>query len=343
MSIGVGVIGYGKQGASHARSAQNNDGFELVAVCDATPASRDQAAMDHPGVQIYSDAAEILADERIDVVVIVTPTTAHAPLAIQSMRAGKHVVCEKPMCMNSKEAAEIRAVSMETGRFFCVFQNRRGDEYFTKAKAAIDAGHIGKLRDFKIVRNRWGIGAMVWGSERFRPQWRSERAYGGGMLFDWGGHWIDQALLLHGGPVSSVYAQLFVGTLVEGQDAEDGFRVLLRFEDGACAQIEFQAAALGTFDSDGWVLSGTHGGYKPGTVYKLADPDQPLTSEVQEIEWNETPDTFDFWGQVQSAVDQEDRALLPVPVEESLRVMRIIDAAFESHDSGRAVVFEKPV
>ncbi len=343
MSIGVGVIGYGKQGASHARNAQERDGFELVAVCDATPASREQAAADHSGVQIYQDAAEMLADERVELVVIVTPTTLHAPLALQSMKAGKHVVSEKPMCMNSKEAEEIRAASIETGRFFSVYQNRRGDEYFTKAKAALDAGHIGTLRDFKIVRNRWGIGAMVWGSERFRPQWRSERAYGGGMLFDWGGHWIDQALLLHNARVESVYAQLFIGALVEGQDAEDGFRVLLRFEEGVCAQIEFQAAALGTFDSGGWVLSGTRGGYKPGTVFRLADPSQPLSSEIQEIEWKDEPPAFDFWGRVQAAIERNDRSLMPVPVEESLRVMRVIDAAFESHDTGRAVVFDEPV
>lgn len=343
MAIGVGVIGYGKQGASHARAAVQNEGFELVAIADATPASRAQAAADHPTIRIYEDASQLMADDAVDVVVVVTPTTSHAPLAIQSMRSGKHVVCEKPMCMNSTEAAEIYAVSQETGRYFCVYQNRRGDEYFTKARAVLDAGLIGELRDFKIVRNRWGIGAMVWGSERFRPQWRSERAYGGGMLFDWGGHWIDQALLLHRSPVESVYAQLFVGSWVEGQDAEDGFRLLLRFADGVCAQIEFQAAALGSFDSGGWVLSGTRGGYAPGSLYQLADPDDPLRSEVRTTPWDETPPAFDFWAQMRSAIETQDRLLLPVPVEESLRVMRVIDAAFASHDSGRSVHFDPPV
>ena len=343
MSIGVGVIGYGRQGASHAKGASQREGYRLVAVCDAVAASREQAAADHPGIRVYDDVNAFLADGEIDLVIVVTPTTLHAPYSIQSMRAGKHVVCEKPMCMNAREAEQIRDTSLETGRFFSVFQNRRGDAYFTKAKAAIDAGHIGKLRDFKIVRNRWGIGAMVWGSPRFRPQWRSERAYGGGMLYDWGGHWIDQALLLHGGRVRSVYAQLFCSGMVEGQDADDGYRVLLRFEDGACAHIEFQATALGEFDSQGWVLSGTKGGYAPGTVYELADPQNPLGSEVRKIEWNIEPPAFGFWGQMRAAIEKGDRSLLPVPVEQSVRVMRIIDAAFASHDRGEAVVFPEPV
>lgn len=343
MAIGVGVIGYGRQGASHARGARERVGYELVAICDSTPASREQAAQDHPGVRIYEDVTALLGDPAVDLVVIVTPTTLHAPFSIQSMRAGKHVVCEKPMCMNAREAEEIRAVARETGRIFCVYQNRRGDDYFTKAKAAIDAGHIGTLRDFKIIRNRWGVGAMVWGSPRFRPQWRSERAYGGGMLFDWGGHWIDQALLLHPGAVRSVYAQLFCGRLVEGQDADDGYRVLLGFDDGACAHIEFQAASLGQLDSGGWVLSGTHGGYAAGTVYKLADPEAPLSSAVETIPWSVEPPPFDFWGALREAIAKGDASLAPVPVDQSVRVMRIIDAAFASHDCGQAVHFDEPV
>jgi len=343
LSIGIGVIGYGKQGASHARNVGKHDGFRLVAVCDPTEASRDQAQADHPDVRVYDDVEKILGDADVDLVIIVTPTTAHAPLSIKSMESGKHVVCEKPMCMNFQEAVRIRDVSRATQRYFCVYQNRRGDDYYTKAKAAVDQGKIGRLRDFKIIRNRWGVGAMVWGSDRFRPQWRSERAFGGGMLYDWGGHWIDQALLLHGGAVKSVYAQLFVGHLVEGQDAEDGFRVLLGFEDGAAAHIEFQAGALGHLDSGGWVLSGTHGGYSPGKLFQLSDPAQPLGSEMQELPWEIEPPSFDFWGKMRRAITSGEADQLPVPVEESLRVMRIIDAAFESADQGRAVTFDPAI
>ena len=343
MELGVGIIGYGKQGAYHAHEVKKIEGLRLAAVCDVTPASREQAQKDHPGVRVYDDVQRFLADPEVQIVVIVTPTTTHAPYSIESMKAGKHVVCEKPMCMNYKEAAAVRDASYQTGRFFSVFQNRRGDDYFTKAKAAIDAGHIGRLRDFKIIRNYFGTGTLTWGSERFRPQWRSERAYGGGMLFDWGGHWIDQALLLHPGKVVSVYAQLFVGNLVEGQDADDGYRVLLRFDDGACAHIEFQSGALGAFDTRGWLLSGTKGGYAPGKVYRLTNPEKPAESKIEEIEWNVEPPPFPFWQMFRDAVAANDRSKLPVPVEQSLRVMRIIDAAFASHDSGEAVRFEEPV
>lgn len=343
MEIGVGVIGYGKQGAYHAKQVGKTEGLRLAAVCDLTPASREQAQKEHPQAAVYDDVTRFLRDPGVQIVVIVTPTTTHAPFSIESMKAGKHVVCEKPMCMNYDEAVAVREASLATGRFFSVFQNRRGDDYFTKAKAAIEAGHIGALRDFKIIRNRFGVGSLTWGSERFRPQWRSERAYGGGMLFDWGGHWIDQALLLHGGRVTSVYAQLFVGKLVEGQDADDGYRVLLRFEDGACAHIEFQTGTLGVLDTNGWVLSGTKGGYAPGRLYRLTHPEKPAESQVEELEWNIEPPSFPFWELFRDAVAANDRSKLPVPVEQSVRVMRIIDAAFASHDSGEAVLFKEPV
>lgn len=343
MSLGVGIIGYGRQGAGHAKQVGQTDGLKVAAIYDMTPASREKAKADHPDVSIYDDVDRFLRDESVEIVVVVTPTTSHAPLSIQSLEAGKHVVCEKPMCMNAKEAQAVREASYASGRFFSVYQNRRGDAYYTKAKAAIEAGHIGRLRDFKIIRNRYGVGSMTWGSERFRPQWRSERAYGGGMLFDWGGHWIDQALLLHGGRVVSVYAQLFVGGLVEGQDADDGYRVLLRFEDGACAHIEFQTGTLGALDTEGWILSGTHGGYTPGKVVRLSKPDRPAESEIEEIEWNIEPPGFPFWERFRDAVRSGDRSKLPVDVDESVRVMRIIDAAFASHDTKEAVVFSDPV
>lgn len=158
------------------------------------------------------------------------------------------------------------------------------------------------------------------------------------MLFDWGGHWIDQALLLHGGRVRSVYAQLFIGSLVPNQDADDGFRVLLQFEDGACAHIEFQAGTPGRFDSGGWILSGTKGGYTPGRLHRIQED-----GNVEELPWEVEPPPFAFWERLREAIENRDPACLPVPVKESLRVMRIIDAAFESHDTGQAVVFGSAV
>src|SRR5690606_8692309 len=96
MELGVGIIGYGKQGAYHAWEVTRVEGLRLAAVCDVTPASREQALKDHPGVRVYDDVQRFLGDPDVQIVVIVTPTTTHAPYSIESMKAGKHVVCEKP-------------------------------------------------------------------------------------------------------------------------------------------------------------------------------------------------------------------------------------------------------
>lgn len=335
MSIGVGIIGYGRMGAGHAKRVSAIDGLELRAVHDITPASLEQAKADYPAVIAYRDLDGFLKDASISVVVVATPTSSHASLSIQGLEAGKNVVCEKAMCMNRAEAVKVRDTARRTGMVFSVHQNRRWDDYYLRAKAAIDAGHLGRVRDLKMVRNRWNPGTMTWGIDRWRPQWRSEKAYGGGLLFDWGGHLIDQALLLHGGKVSAVYNELFFNGMYPGQDADDGFRMLITFADGASAHVECQTGTLAPMNTRGWVVSGTQGGHMPGKLYVKTE------SGVEERPWDIDVPPLGFWENFRDAVAKG--VPQAVPVDESVRLMRVIDAGFESAAAGRPVVFAEPI
>lgn len=335
VSIKVGIIGYGRMGAAHARRVAALDGLHLSAVHDISPASLQQAVEDYPGLTVYESFDEFINSPRVDVVVVATPTSAHASLSIRSLQAGKHVVCEKAMCMNYAEAVQIQNMVDRTGMVFSVHQNRRWDDYYQQAKVAVDAGHLGQVRDLKIVRNSWSPGTMTWGTERWRPQWRSEKAYGGGLLFDWGGHLIDQALLLHGEPILSVYNELFFNDMYPGQDADDGFRMLITFADGARAHVEVQTGTLAPMDTGGWIVSGTEGGHVPGKLRIKTG------SEVEERSWHVPVEPLAFWENFRDVVT--DGVPQAVPVAESVRVMRIIDAAFQSAATGRPIVFPEPV
>src|SRR5436309_1119534 len=101
----VVVVGYG-MGAHHARLVQEVEGLALHGVCDIAPKQLARAEHDHPGIKAYVRLDEVLADRAVEVVVLVTPHNTHAPLAIASMEAGKHVVVDKAMCLTVRDARE---------------------------------------------------------------------------------------------------------------------------------------------------------------------------------------------------------------------------------------------
>ena len=109
------VIGYGaafNMGNHHARSMQETEGIECVAICDLDSSRTEAAKSDHPHVRTYNDVEKLLKDDEIDLVTVVLPHNLHAPIAIQALNAGKHAITEKPMCITLAEATEM----IETAR-----------------------------------------------------------------------------------------------------------------------------------------------------------------------------------------------------------------------------------
>ena len=245
----AGIIGYGNMGSWHVENVNSRiDGIDFVACYDIEPKRCELASK--AGLRVCATPEELFKED-IDLVLIATPNNFHKPYAIMAMEAGKNVVCEKPACLNSEELEEIIKVSEETVKLFTVHQNRRFDLDYVIMKNIIDNDTLGKLYflDSRLYSNRGSSG-----------RWRSTYEAGGGTLYDWGIHMIDQVCCLAKSEPKSVYAQL---QSVRFPKVDDVCRVNIEFEDGMRAQI---IADLWCYINEPrWHLSGDDG---TATIYE---------------------------------------------------------------------------
>lgn len=224
-----GIIGCGRIAPRHADSLAEIDGAKLVHVCDVVE-SRARHFSEKYGITHCQDYHDLLANPEVDIVSICTPSGMHAEMAIAALKAGKHVLVEKPMAMNVADADRMISTAKEMNRKLCiVLQNRYNPPMQDFYKA---------VRDGKIGRILLGSVTVRW----YRPQeyyndgWHGTKAMDGGALMNQSIHHIDALQWLVGVPVKSVFA--YTATLAHQMEAEDAGVVTVRFEDGALATIE---------------------------------------------------------------------------------------------------------
>ena len=224
--INVVIVGYGGMGSYHGNTIipAQNDKLTVTGAYDVLP-ERIEAAKE-AGLETYESFEDVLADEKVEVVLIATPNDSHKDLAIAALRAGKHVVCEKPVAMNVQELDEILAVAKETGKTFMVHQNRRWDPDFLMVRETYQAKTIGDI---------FQIESRVQGANGIPGDWRHLKEYGGGMLLDWGVHLLDQLLWLVDSPIQSFNVDF---SYVLGDPVDDGFFTYITFENGVRAIVE---------------------------------------------------------------------------------------------------------
>ncbi len=224
-NIGAAVIGYGGMGGWHTRKIQEIKGIELIGIYDILD---DRCKLSKKnGIHAFCSREELLADERVTLVTVATPNDYHKEIVIAALEAGKNVICEKPVALNSSDLEEMIAVAKKTGKLFTVHQNRRWDEDYLTAKKIIDDNMLGKV---------YNIESRVQGDRGVPGDWRNRKAQGGGMVLDWGVHLLDQVLMLkEKQKLVSVYAQL---TFVTSDEVDDGFKTMLKFDDNTTAYVE---------------------------------------------------------------------------------------------------------
>ena len=198
--------------------------LELAGVFDVDPERMKWAAERQYGVYESYDA--ILQDDTVDIVLIATPNHLHKDMAIRAMKAGKHVLCEKPVMMNSRDLEDVMKVSKETGMVFYPRQNREWDK---------DYKIIRKIYEEKLVGKCFRIESRVHGSRGIPGDWRGIKKYGGGMMLDWGVHLLDRIFAMVPEKVVSVYGKL---SHITNDEVDDGFTVILTFESGMTALVE---------------------------------------------------------------------------------------------------------
>lgn len=344
----IGLIGFGGMAGWHRELIGTIDQLEVAGIYDIRQERMDLAQS--MGVKTYADTQALLADPDIDMVLIATPNDMHKPLAIQAMKAGKHVICEKPVTLCSRDLEEMIQASEEYGVFFTVHQNRRWDEDFLTVRKILEEGSLGEV--FRIE-------SRVHGSRGIPGDWRQEKQHGGGMVLDWGVHLLDQILLLEGEKkVRKVYATC---TNVTNQLVDDGFTVELTFEDGLVVLIEVGTSNFislprwyvlgqdGTAIIEDWKLTGrivrAAGADEKDVVpvktaaglTKTMAPrrdDSIFTEELPGV----SSDIRDFYRNVMDVI--EGRAESKIKLPEIARVMRLMEAIFESDARGQVIDFE---
>lgn len=197
--IKVGIIGFGYMGHFHYNKIVESQKASVVAICDSDENKLEEGR--GYGFSCYSEKEiDAFLKEDMELVVIATQNQFHAPYAIRAMKAGKNVMCEKPVALNKVELERIIQTSKQTRKIFTVHQQRRFDVDFLKIKEVIQSGEIGKIHT---------IESRIMGERGVCFGWRADPKSGGGMLYDWGVHLIDQVLqLFDNETVESVYARL---------------------------------------------------------------------------------------------------------------------------------------
>jgi predicted dehydrogenase len=357
----LAIVGLGGMGNWHREiinsdawfgaDSPNSGGIEhlsAVGAYDMQP-ERQAFAKEH-GLTPYSSYDELLGDPGIDIALISVPNDLHAPMAIKALEAGKHVVCEKPVAMNSAEFADMIAASKKAGKVLAVHQNRRWDADYLTAKKLYGDGVLGDV--FRIE-------SRVHGSRGIPGDWRGLPEHGGGMVMDWGVHILDQALQMVPEKVTNVFASL---THVTNELVDDGFSAELTFENGLAFLLEVGtsnfislprwyilgrdgSAVIDTFAVDGKIVRVTDWDKNDAvpirTAAGLTKTMAPRTDDT--IREEPLPavnsDIRDFYRNYVSAVSGE--AELAVSLDSVMRNMKLMEAVFESARLGQAIRFER--
>jgi scyllo-inositol 2-dehydrogenase (NADP+) len=245
--VGIGMLGFGAIGADHAAAIGAVAGLKLLAIADQK-AERVAAARRHsPEIAAAVDLAGLVAAEGVELVIISTPPNTHAALAEKALRAGKHVVLEKPMCLTVQEADRLVGLARESGRTLTVFQNRRWDPDFLALQAAIQRGELGSV---------FHLEAFVGGFGHPCHFWHSHAPISGGVIFDWGSHYLDWILQLIPSEVVRVAAtrQKLVWQDVTN---DDHFELRMTFASGA--EAVFMHSDIAAARKPKWYVLGTGG------------------------------------------------------------------------------------
>ncbi len=237
--VGFGIIGAGMIAAFHAKAMQQLDNVKLVAFYDSfAPAAKARA--EEFGVKAYTKLEDFLADPDIDAVTIATPSGAHHAVAIPAAKAGKHILCEKPIEINLQRVDEMIRVCEENHVLLSsVFQSR-----FSKpvklVREAMQAGRFGRMV-LASGTQRWYREPKYYAASNWRGTWNMD---GGGALMNQAIHMVDLLLYVNGAP-EEVFA--FSGTLTHSIEVEDNLCATIKYRNGSFGTIEVSTSCAPGF------------------------------------------------------------------------------------------------
>ena len=344
----MGVVGVG-MGKNHAKGFQSHPAAELVALCDMDEKRLNAVASELNVPERYTDVKAMLRQAKLDAVGVATPNKFHAPVTIAALNAGLHVLCEKPMAMNAKEAAKMNAAARKARKNLMINFSYRFSDMSHALKHQVDAGLIGDIYYGRTVWHRRRSGIITGGKASFV----TKEISGGGPLIDLGVHRLDLALWLMGYP-EPVAVSGSAYDLLAKRIAKDKKRPI-SVEDLACGIVKFKNGATLIVEAS-WALNiperehmvTTLCGTKGGLVQKNTDGGYSFTAEVytdedghlftKTLDWSEVSSPTPYHEFINSILEKRP----PLATgEEGLKVMKILDGIYRSADTGREVRYGK--
>ncbi|TVQ65045.1 MAG: oxidoreductase [Balneolaceae bacterium] len=244
-SINTAILGYGKSAKHfHIPLISASDEFKLVTILQG---SKNDARLDFPELDIAGNLDDILCNPEIDFVIVGTPNHLHFEQAERCLRAGKHVMVEKPFTITTDEADRLIEIAEEVNRCLTVFQSKRWDSDYITVKKLIESGKIGKLLEFE---NNYPRFRQLYAHE----VWKETSIPGAGVFYDLSPHLIDQALQLFGMP-KSLYADI---RRQRGGEAEDWFEIHLYYDE---LRVTLRAGMMVSDPLPSYVLRGDAGSF----------------------------------------------------------------------------------
>lgn len=231
----LGIIGAGNMGSGHIRNimAGKCPEIQVTAVADRRASCREQAQKRLPEAAIFAEGSELIAAHVCDAVLIAVPHYQHPPLAMEAMRAGLHVMCEKPAGVYTLQVREMIAEADRHPELtFGMMFNQRTNCLYRKTKEMLDSGEMGEIKRVNWIITDWYRTQFYYDSGSWRATWAGE---GGGVLLNQCPHQLDLLQWLCGLPVK-VQAHLHYG---KWHDIE--------VEDDVTAYLEFANGATGVF------------------------------------------------------------------------------------------------
>jgi scyllo-inositol 2-dehydrogenase (NADP+) len=336
--ITTALLSYGMSGeVFHGPLLEVHPGFEITSVwhrnAGKSPVHR------YPVVKTKE---EIFNDSTIELVIVNTPNETHFPYAMEALKAGKHVLVEKPFTVKTKEADELIAEAKRQNKILTVFQNRRWDGDFLTVQNVIRQNQVGKLVEFEAHYDRF--------RNYIEPgTWKEVASSGTGILYNLGSHLLDQVIFLFGMPD---YADARVGIQRIGGKVDDYYDIRLEYKDFL---VIVKSSYLVKEQGPRYMIHGTEGSFiKRGLDVQEQALKEKKIPGVQgwgsegEEGWG-TLNTTSYNGPVETIPGNyllfydalydaiRNGKPLPVKAEEAREVIRLIEACYESSRTKRAV------
>lgn len=342
--IKVGVIGLG-MGCFHLEGYFRCKGAEVLAICDVRKNLLNELKRKHNIPLAFTDYRKMLEVEELDAVSIAAPNKFHAPMTISALKADLHVLCEKPMAMNAKEAERMLREVKKNNKKFMVHFNFRFSAQGKFIKEYVDSG---KLGDIYYVKTGWlrQMGAPM------RASFTDRKISGGGPVIDLGVHRLDFALWLMGYPkavsVSGVTYDKIAGPLARKKgvhfNVEDIGIAMIRLKNGATIFMESSWAAKNEWKEEMYTqLFGTEGGLEQKNVADSYNFEVKLFEEKKGKIIVRKPAIRYSEGNPQAHfIDCIRRDTEPISTGgQGLEVMRILDAIYKSSKTGKDVLIKR--